>query len=94
MDVGPLRARAMRDRFRTLHVVLHALGSLLLALSGTLLIPLLVAVAGGAGVLVVMSVGELQPAAISAVRNVMMSVRRSMVVSFLSQLEWVPAAPW
>ncbi len=47
MDVGPLRARAMRDRFRTLHVVLHALGSLLLALSGTLLIPLLVAVAGG-----------------------------------------------
>jgi len=37
----------MRNRFRTLHVVLHALGSLLLALSGILLIPLLVAIAGG-----------------------------------------------
>ena len=37
----------MRNRFRTLHVVLHALGSLLLALSGILLIPLLVVLAGG-----------------------------------------------
>ena len=37
----------MRNRFHTLHVVLHALGSLLLALCGILVLPLVVAVAAG-----------------------------------------------
>ena len=49
---GPRRAGSvlramMRNRFQTAHVVFHSLGSLLLVLSGILVLPLAVAVLGG-----------------------------------------------